>query len=132
MALRALLSEQGGFDDWKNVHSAGSSELLFVGCERGLDRYRLRRLMTDKEVAESKRNLIQFLEAVTLFAIDTSVLRRAGESFPTTVGTLDAIHLSTALRWRESLGERVVIVSHDEQLIVGAQALGLEVWEGGS
>lgn len=42
------------------------------------------------------------LAAVDLIDVSRAVLRRASEPFPTPLGTLDAIHLSTALLWREA------------------------------
>ena len=46
---------------------------------------------------------------------------------PTELGTLDAIHLATALLWREMTGVHLVMTTHDESLAVGAKAHGLPV-----
>ena len=55
------------------------------------------------------------------------MLRRASEPFPTPVGTLDAIHLATALQVRDSQGLQVVVATHDHQLTRAARAVGLDV-----
>jgi hypothetical protein len=46
---------------------------------------------------------------------------------PTELGTLDAIHLATALLWKESMGLGLVMATHDVGLALAAQAHGLTV-----
>ncbi|MDQ3774603.1 MAG: hypothetical protein M3461_09650 [Pseudomonadota bacterium] len=46
---------------------------------------------------------------------------------PTELGTLDAIHLATALLWKEMTGLAIVMATHDGALALGAQAHGLPV-----
>ncbi len=40
----------------------------------------------------------------------------------------DAVHLATALGWRETLGEAVAVATYDRELWRGAQASGLLPW----
>jgi predicted nucleic acid-binding protein len=40
----------------------------------------------------------------------------------------DAVHLATALAWREALGEAVTVATYDRELRRGAQASGLAPW----
>ena len=40
----------------------------------------------------------------------------------------DAVHLATALVWRETLGEMVTVATYDRELWRGAQASGLSPW----
>ena len=46
---------------------------------------------------------------------------------PTEMGTLDAIHLATALLWHESTGEELTMATHDRALALGAKAYGMRV-----
>ena len=46
---------------------------------------------------------------------------------PTELGTLDAIHLATALLWKEMAGLNPVMATHDDALALGARAHGLAV-----
>jgi hypothetical protein len=46
---------------------------------------------------------------------------------PTTLGTLDAIHLATALMWAEHAGFPLVMATHDQLLATAARASGLRV-----
>lgn len=43
----------------------------------------------------------------------------------TELGTRDAIHLATALLWKESEDAYLVIATHDRALAIAAQARGL-------
>jgi hypothetical protein len=55
------------------------------------------------------------------------ILERAAQPLPTVLGTLDAIHLSTALLWQEVEAEAVSFATHDLALARAAQACGLAV-----
>ena len=55
------------------------------------------------------------------------VLTRASQPFSTALGTLDAIHLATALVWREGKQEDLVMATHDTALAVAARASGFRV-----
>ena len=46
---------------------------------------------------------------------------------PTELGTLDAIHLATALLWKETADDTLVMATHDEALATAARAHGLAV-----
>jgi len=54
------------------------------------------------------------------------VLSRASEPFPIPLGTPDALHLATALLWREQNGKDLVMATHDGGLALAARAFGLE------
>jgi hypothetical protein len=56
-----------------------------------------------------------------------SVLDRAAQPMPTELGTLDAIHLASALLWKEALGVDPVMATHDKAVALAAQAHGLKV-----
>jgi len=43
------------------------------------------------------------------------------------LGTLDAIHLATALLWKERAGKAVAMATHDVALAMAAKATGLPV-----
>jgi predicted nucleic acid-binding protein len=107
-------------------NSAISSELLSVEIFRTVDRLQLTRL-TVPEAARFRKVADANLAGIELIPLDSTVLRRAAGYFPKPVGTLDAIHLATALRWYESRGD-LVLLTHDRQLAVAAQASGLHVY----
>jgi len=72
------------------------------------------------------------LDEMDIIEITRPVLIRASEPMPTSVGTLDAIHLSTALLWREQSGEPLILATHDAALGRAAEAFGFSVIGTGS
>ncbi len=101
--------------------------LLLVECHRVLDRCRLEGILSDAEIAELKQNLRAFIRGITLCSVDDSIVTRASEPFATVVGSLDAIHLSTALLWQEEEKEELAFLTFDLQLEVAASACGFRV-----
>ena len=55
------------------------------------------------------------------------MLGRAADPFPTTLGSLDAIHLASALLVRDEL-EGLAFATHDDELGTAARATGFEVY----
>lgn len=95
--LRQLFGEKNPFAEWRRVDEAYASRLVEV------------------------------LASLDVVAISDSILSRAAAPMPTTLGTLDAIHLATAMAVAEARNSAVVLLTHDEQLARAAVASGLEV-----
>lgn len=66
-------------------------------------------------------------DEMRLVAPDRAILQRAAQPFPTPLRTLDAVHLATALRWRESRERKLVMATHDRGLATAARAMGFLV-----
>ena len=60
--------------------------------------------------------------------LDQIILRRAMSAFPARIGTLDAIHLGTALLWAEYMDDTLVFLTHDRQIGTAARRCGLRVY----
>ncbi len=125
--LRVVLGEPGRLAQWEKVDQGVASALAEVECLRTLDRLRLRGALGDADLAARRRAVLQLLEAVELVQVAPQVLRRAADPFPTPLGTLDALHLATALAWREARGAALVLATHGAELGVAAAACGLDV-----
>ena len=122
--LRLVLGERGVLKGWKRVTRPISSELIRLECLRTIDRARIRFNLADEAVAERRAALLQRLEAFDLVKVDEAVLERAAEPFPTTLGSLDAIHLASALLARGRRSE-LAFATHDAALATAARAVGL-------
>lgn len=59
--------------------------------------------------------------------VTPAILGAASQPLPTVLGTLDAIHLATAVLWRESRDPDLVIATHDRALALAARASGFRV-----
>jgi len=127
VVLRLVLGEEHRLPEWDQVETAVASALTEVECLRTLDRLsRMGRLSPD-ELAERRAAVYQLIAAVDLVDVSRIVLRRASEPFPTPLGTLDAIHLSTALLWRETAGDPLTMATHDRELATAARAVGFPI-----
>ena len=93
---------------------------------RTIDRMRLTHEITDAEVAVLVRETQIIHDTLAICPLDERILQRAGETFPTVVGTLDAIHLASALSIRE-LDNLDTVLTHDLQLATAARSLGFNV-----
>ena len=71
--------------------------------------------MNGYELADRRGLVLRLLERMNRVDVSPAVLRRAADPFPTPLGTLDAIHLATAVLWREGRSETAVLVTHDGQ-----------------
>lgn len=128
--LRLVLREQGALEELPSAETLVSSELLSVECLRTLDRLRLQGALSLEETLARRDAVVDWLEAVDLVLLQRSVLSRASEPFPTPLGTLDALHLATALLWREQTGKDLVMATHDAGLALAARAFGFETLGG--
>ena len=103
-----------------------SSELLEIECRRTVQRCRLQGELSDQGLVAAMGRLEETLDMIDLIELDHSMKRRAMGSFPVVVKTLDALHLSTALRMAEQDGmANVHVFSHDKAMNLCARALGL-------
>jgi predicted nucleic acid-binding protein len=125
--LRLVLGEQGALEEMRSCAGLVSSELLAVESLRTIDRLRLQGALSVEEAASRRAIVAEWLEAVDLVLLQRPVLARASEPFPTPLGTLDALHLATALVWQDRMRQTVVMATHDRDLALAARAFGLEV-----
>lgn len=125
--LRALLGESDSLPAWRTLTSVVASALAEVECLRTLDRLMRTGRLAAEELAERRSAVYRLFEAMDVVDVTPGVLRRAAEPFPTPLGTLDAIHLATALLWREARGSTLAMATHDQALATAARAMGLEV-----
>jgi predicted nucleic acid-binding protein len=125
--LRLVLREPGALDDLRSYDALVSSELVAVESARTIDRLRLQGALTVEEAAARQRTVTEWLEAIDLVLLRPLVLSRASEPLPTPLGTLDAIHLATALIWRERMGGLPTIATHDGALGLAARTFGFDV-----
>lgn len=114
-------------DALRSAETLVSSELIAVEAPRTLDRLRLQGSLTLEESTLRGRVVGEWLEAIDLVLLRPPVLSLAAEPLATPLGTLDALHLSTARIWRDRMGEPLVIVTHDEALGLAARAYGFDV-----
>lgn len=124
--LRFVLGQAGALRAWRTFDAGGTSALTEVECLRTLDQLRITEGLADLQIAERRAGVYDVLARLAIIDLTRPVLERASQPFPVALGTLDALHLASALSWREHLAEPVVLATHDARLGAAARALGLQ------
>ena len=127
MLLRIILGQRGRLKEWKSVRDGVASALAEVECLRTLDRLRLRNAIDDDDLSVRREAVYRLLEEIEIVEPTRPVLARASLHLPIPIGTLDAIHLATAMLWRESSSADLVFATHDTALGIAARSSGFRV-----
>ena len=127
MLLRIVLGQRGRLKEWKSVRDGVASALAEVECLRTLDRLRLRNAIDDDDLSVRREAVYRLLEEIEIVEPTRPVLARASLHLPIPIGTLDAIHLATAMLWRESSSADLVFATHDAALGIAARSSGFRV-----
>lgn len=125
--LRVVLGQRNAIKEWRSIERGIASALVEVECLRTLDRLRLNEGLSDEEIALRREAVFRLLESMEIIELTRPILTRAAHPLPTALGTLDAIHLATALLWREGRQEDLVMATHDTALAVAARASGFRL-----
>lgn len=125
--LRIVLREPGALNNLPAYDALVSSELIAVESARTLDRLRIQGSLTTEEAAARMKAVSEWLETIDLVLVRPPVLSRASEPMPMPLGTLDAIHLATALIYRDRIGSLPDLATHDEVLGEAARSFGFNV-----
>ena len=123
--LRVVQGAAGTLASWTDIEPV-SSYLTRVECLRTIDRARLRPGADELAMVQDRISVLEVLRAFELAPVTVPILERAADPFPTALGSLDAIHLATALELRDMF-PTLTFATHDRQLAVAAQAVGFEV-----
>jgi predicted nucleic acid-binding protein len=125
--LRVVLGEQGALAELAKADRLISSELLAVECRRTIDRLLRLGALTAEDAVRRLAIVTDWIEAIDLVLLRAPILSRAGDPLPSPIGTLDALHLATALVWRDRMAETPTVATHDAALALVARAHGLGV-----
>jgi len=125
--LRLVLRERGALEELRSYDALVSSELIVVESLRTIDRLRVRGALSAEDAASRRKVATEWLEAIDLVALQPPILARASEPFPTLLGTLDALHLSTALVWQDRMRQRLIMATHDRDLALAARSFSIDV-----
>ena len=125
--LRVLLGQPAKLKEWTLVEKGIVSSVVEVECLRTLDRLRLRENIPETDIAARRESVYLIMDSVEMVEMTSIVLARASQPLPVSVGTLDAIHLATAMVWREQTGDALIMATHDAGLGQAARSVGLPV-----
>ena len=128
--LREILDQKPRLREWHELVVGVSSELARVECLRTIDRLRVLGRMSDEEVASTRETIDAVFGRIDLLPVDSAVLARASEPLPTSLTTLDSIHLATARMYRDNQTEdaaQIWFATFDLALSTAARATGFRV-----
>ena len=126
--IRIVAGQAQPLRDWENIVAPIASTLIEVEIPRAIDRLRRSGDLDDAVATECATRAREALRAFRLIDIDPAVRFRAGGPFAVQVRSLDAIHVATALLWREAHpNDELAMATHDERVARAAKAHGLSV-----
>lgn len=125
--LRFVLEQEGRLLGADDAEAHVTSLITLVECLRAVDNVRLRAGIGEDEYTARRAAVHEKLRGVTRLPPVASILLRAGDALPLPLKVLDAIHLATALQWRQRRASDLVFATHDRQLGRAASALGFPV-----
>ena len=130
VVLRVVLSQRDILREWDSLITGVSSSLLRVECFRTLDRLWHQGELDEQELEQKHVAVDALLPRLQLAPPSDHLLKRASQSFPTIVKTLDAIHLATAMSFRDQQpGDEwpIYFATHDNKLAAAARAMNFAV-----
>lgn len=125
--LRIILEEPHPLREVETWDELVTSTLTQLECLRVIDNAWLSGRIDADESANRRHAVFTKLKGVLRLPVSPSIFGRAEGSFPAPVATLDALHLATALTWRERRAPGLVFATHDRHQARAASALGFEV-----
>jgi uncharacterized protein len=125
--LRKLFGEPASLAEWQLIDQAYASRLMPIELGRVIDKCRLANEISDEEVEQLHEEARRALRSIEVLAMTEAILQRAAGAMPTALGTLEAIHLATAVELGTALEAPVVLATHDARLARAARASGLDV-----
>jgi len=128
--LRVILRQKPILSEWDELHAGVSSTLLRAECFRALDQLWHRHELDENELAAKRTVVADYLSRIAIIPIDDQVIEITTRSLPSSLATLDAIHLASAMIYRDAQPEDeppIFMATHDQQLAKTARMLDFRV-----
>lgn len=126
--LRIILGEPEPIKDLADYKAVYSSRLLQIESLRVLNRLLLSGQFDESGYSHASQRLKFLIQGLHIVQLNEIILRRAEQPLPVALGTLDALHLVTALVVQEQLElSGMSVLTHDQRLGRCASLLGLTV-----
>ncbi|MCX6373186.1 MAG: type II toxin-antitoxin system VapC family toxin [Actinobacteria bacterium] len=125
--VRFILEQANSLVELATCDQLVTSVVTQVECLRAIENARLRGELSDDELAGRRGAAYARLSGIERIEVSPSILAQSERSFGVVLKTLDAIHVATAIVWRERRAPSLVFATHDRQQARAAIALGFEV-----
>jgi predicted nucleic acid-binding protein len=130
VVLRVVLGQPAPLAEWDGLIVGVSSELLRVEAHCALWRSHLQRRITADEYATLRESVDAIIGRLDLLVLTPETLRLAAFPRSKPVNTLDALHLATAILYRDTQpGDEppILFATHDRELAEAARATNFRV-----
>ncbi len=132
---KRYLAEAGSADVERLVATAervGTSIITGVEVVAALSRARRQKLLDDRPAGRLRALFTSHWPSFVRLSLTERTVGRAGAlAWELGLRGYDAVHLASALSWRESIAESPVFATYDRALGNAARTQGLEVWPQG-
>jgi predicted nucleic acid-binding protein len=125
--LRILLNQKSRLKEFKNLTRPVASLLMKTEVLRTVDRLRVIGQINEDQFIALTAQAYEAFASLEFIRLTDTIVSAAGASQPIALGTLDAIHLVSAMAWRHSKKIDLNFLTHDERLGKAALASGFTV-----
>jgi predicted nucleic acid-binding protein len=125
--IRVVFQSPNPLAVWDAIEYHVSSVLLRLEYARTLERLRFNKAASPAQITNSRAAFASIIDRIEMIKVDDEVLNRASAAFPLPLKSLDAIHLASAMMWRDHEGLDLAFATHDDKLARTARAAGFEV-----
>ena len=125
--VRFILEQTDSLVELASFDELVTSVMTQVECLRAIENARLRGDLSDDELAGRRGAAYARLRGMERIEVSPSILGQAERSFGVVLKPLDAIHVATAIVWRERRAPDLIFATHDRQQARAAEALGFDV-----
>ncbi len=124
---RILLDEEGKIEEFKKIERGISSVLLKIECLRTLDQLKFENQYSDDEYIESRSLFLSAFKKISFIKLSNSIVESSCRPWEIPVKSLNAIHLASALQWKQNEEKNLMFLTHDKRLGNVAKSNGLDV-----
>lgn len=128
--LRIVLREPDPLREWGQITVGVSCAITRVEVARTMDRNKVLRTTNESELTEKRVEISDILSRLDFVPLKKNVLDEAARPLSIVLGTLDSLHLASAVLYRKGQppDERpLLFATHDIQLARAARAVDFEV-----
>ncbi len=125
--LRVALNQKNPLREFSTIQLGGSSRLIKAECLRTLDRLSATNQLSQADFISASSFILEAFLHFEIIPISEALLERISEPHKMSLGTLDAIHLFSAVIWRSQRKITPLFLTHDAALGTAAQIFGFTV-----
>ncbi|MBI4405606.1 MAG: hypothetical protein HY537_15700 [Deltaproteobacteria bacterium] len=123
--LRLALKQARPLREFASVTRGISSRLIRAESLRTLDRLFALESISEADQARAAQFLFKAFDHLELIPVDP-ILEVVGNPIGLKLGTLDGIHLFSALKWKQTTQLPLIMLTHDRSLAIAAERFGIQ------